>query len=140
MRTIKFRAWHIEEKKMCEVSIINFESGTFLLGAKQGEDIISDGFHIPAPEDGRFCAWDEFELMQFTGLTDKNGVKIYEGDVIKCISKNEFSKGNINYHEVLFGSCCWWAKGTMFNLAEILDYGDCYVKGNIHENPELIQH
>ncbi len=60
---------------MCKVSIINFELGAFLIGVKPGEDEIYDKEIVIAPDNGRFCEWDEIEMMDSTGLKDKNGVE-----------------------------------------------------------------
>ncbi|MCK5018558.1 MAG: hypothetical protein KAS32_15970 [Candidatus Peribacteraceae bacterium] len=132
-RPIKFRAWHKEEKIMCDILIINIEEGAYLLGVKRGEDNYYGGFFIPAPENGRFCTWDEIELIQFTGLTDKNGVEIYDGDVIsvdwndeRCPIHNFIVKWNESYCLFDFEGGC-----------PLMDKYNFEVIGNIHKNPEL---
>ena len=153
MRTIKFRAWHKEEKVMCEVSTINFEKGAFIEGVKPGEDYVGDKYFVPAPENGRFCDWDEIELMQFTGLEDKNGKEIYEGDILKLPIYDipaVYCGDDFYVVEFRFGA---------FRAIRMDQYKDRNderkykhrpfmgavlepilktVEGNIHENPELL--
>lgn len=73
MREIKFRAWDFEAKKML---------GVVHTTIKLSEILSDEGTH--------------YQLMQYTGLKDKNGVEIYEGDVL--------SNKGINVGEVKFGS------------------------------------
>lgn len=66
MRTIKFRAWDKENKRMYD-GLPNFGSKVWWF-----------------PDEGYGVSLKELELMQFTGLLDKNGKEIYEGDVV-CV-------------------------------------------------------
>lgn len=77
-REIKFRAWDTDFQKMVSVNNAKFANGT-LIGAKG-------------------VNWDsKVIVMQFTGLLDKNGKEIYEGDVVK---------DERYVHEVRFGTAC----------------------------------
>ena len=74
---------------------------------------------------------------QYTGLDDKNGVKIFEGDVVRS---NDTAIGHVIYEE----------SGTAFELlfyddTDCFGLGQCYISeeleviGNIHDNPELLK-
>ncbi|HEX4218082.1 MAG TPA: YopX family protein, partial [Acidimicrobiales bacterium] len=63
MREIKFRAWDSEHKRMVMFELGDLDEGLYIDGAKI---ILIDGRPV----------------MQYTGLKDKNGVEIYEGDII----------------------------------------------------------
>ena len=75
-------------------------------------------------------AQEHYYLMQFTGLTDKNGKDIYEGDIIKDKQKKI---SQIYYDEEMakFDSYC--TEKLTFNNAKEFE-----IIGNIHENPELL--
>lgn len=71
-REIKFRAWHKNLKKMFKIGQITFEKGTWNFEPNDRDFI---GMSIPYQP--------SFVLMQYTGLHDKNGKEIYEGDIIR---------------------------------------------------------
>lgn len=114
MRDFKFRAWDKRECKMYDVAKINFEH----------EVIMYYGKPI-----GTFT--NNVELMQYTGLKDKNGIEIYEGDIWKpsLLSKRlqvvKFENGMFNISDFL-----------MNGLWEYSDKGE--VIGNIYENGDLL--
>jgi len=115
MREIKFRAWLKETKEMIPVYQIDFDNG-----------IINSE-----------SAWrteSEYILEQYTGLIDKNGNKIFEGDIVKAIYDYGPAGEIERIVEVVFDPF-----GT--NLQDWIFKEDGYlpeVIGNIHDNPELL--
>ncbi len=75
---------------------------------------------------------DDIVLMQFTGLKDKNGVDIYEGDIIRDAPFRGFKPYTVSYRNGMF-SCAYIATSTDGNLhnTEII--------GNMFENVELLE-
>jgi uncharacterized phage protein (TIGR01671 family) len=79
-------------------------------------------------------------VMQFTGLKDKNGKEVFEGDILQWTSSNPFSIGEIRKVKVEYVEARFWCTGTIgVYLAELLSAEKCEVIGNIYENPEYLK-
>ena len=74
---------------------------------------------------------------QYTGLTDKNGKKIFEGDILKNIESNGIVA-------ICYGGCsfCYSYNGTIYGIDDSetgLEMNEWEIIGNIHDNPELLE-
>lgn len=136
MREIKFRAWCVPEKQMYDVFTIEFCQGGIRV---EGTGIhIGNGWATEANGHKHDC---DVVLMQYTGLTDKNGVEIYEGDVVYFSYgiPGRSVRGEIQFKDASFFVLtpsetqkeCW--------LGELnFHVGEYEVIGNVFENPELL--
>lgn len=133
--TPKFRAWDKVNKKLKQVYSINFD--------KNGEiESIKEEYTEPNEIYAMFDI-GYFELMQSTGLQDKNGVEIYEGDIVEFkypYDKRIKTKGIIvwNDDKACFGISM---KETTekYELYRITAENYLTVIGNVHQNSELVE-
>lgn len=126
MRQIKFRAWDKEYNEMKHV----FNPVTH---GEQDYFAFSEHFEN-----------SDYDIMQFTGLTDKNGKDIYEGDIVNKYATETtvggYKRGDLMVVALVIytSSVCGFVlrKGIDFMLSSE-DHNE--VIGNIHENPELLK-
>ena len=112
MREIKFRAWDTKDKRWLEDFILGYD------GVVLANEV---------------CSWKgmygyEPVLMQYTGLKDKNGKEIYEGDIV------QYGHGNYKHTERFVVEFDPDGYGVLSESTYA-----CKVIGNIYENPELSQ-
>ena len=141
-REIKFRAWEKTEKKMGVVEVLT-DQGCFILGITPGKDTYLNGGKtiVVAPTDGRFVPFQECELMQFTGLKDKQGKEIYEGDILDNHFKVEWNQLHNGFALFNKKGYCHQLMADEYNLTgESLPPWqiNAEVIGNIYEIPELL--
>lgn len=80
---------------------------------------------------------NDLNLMQSTGLTDKNGKEIFEGDIVK-MAKNVYSEPT--YYEIVrHRGGAYRLESKRYGCELWLRHADCEIAGNIYENPELLE-
>jgi len=141
MRKIKFRAWASND---------NYPEGKmFYPGDKTfAVTFFGDVIHSSKSDGSEYCwariAFNGLKLMQYTGLKDKDGNEIYEGDILQA---DNSEVGWCVYHNGCFS---WFNGASHWHLLKqahdsqpydsiIKKCDDIEVIGNIYENPELMK-
>jgi len=129
MREIKFRAWDKVKKEWIPISSLEcFHTGEVLQVKRMWNR-------------KHFSIKSDCILVQFTGLKDKNGKEIWEGDIVQFNDYEwEEYKGR-KIFTVELGIPRFWLKEELFGYeGELLkEPENCKVIGNIYENPELLE-
>jgi len=123
MRTIKFRGKRIDD-------------GKWIYGYLAGTDSINNIDEVAYPNEDVAPE----TIGQFTGMLDKNGKEIYEGDIVRYYDdiEDELVSSHVIYHKE---SCSFCADPTKLcgDYIGITAYWQFEVIGNIHDKPELIK-
>ena len=139
-REIKFRAWNGIKMYYPETKTPD-NNATYLTFFNR-ENSIGWGLYDSVYEN-RLCSGEYHNLMQFTGLKDKNGKDIYEGDIIKFWGSIPSDDPAYGYYEPTMSVCYSevWASFGFTDGGAFLPFkqwDDMEIIGNIYENPELL--
>ena len=118
----KFRVWHYELGRLMSVKYMFFQDSE--IEEFELNDALMNDYITAYP--------DEIELMQSTGLKDKNGKEIFEGDIVKCNGL----LGTIESFKAM-----WICSFVKYNNYQKVGFfaQEIEVVGNIYENPELLE-
>lgn len=125
----RFRAWDKKTETIQEIESISFKEKKLVIDQKSVTWFNSDYIRN----------FDEVELMQSTGLKDKNGVEIFEGDLVEHDDNlngdwETFEACEVVYDKDYAQFCFKWDAGNF-----LTDYRNLNVIGNIYENSELLE-
>lgn len=121
-----FRAWLKNDKEMIDVDEIHWDNGNF--------EFIGDGITFQ-----RLA--DEVILMQSTGIKDKNGKEIFEGDIVRQVLFQPTTENETITGVVIMIEGAWLIMNDVEQIASYLwsETDENEILGNIYENPELLK-
>ena len=123
---IKFRIWDVENKEMLKVQELDFEPTFYGGNIAIRPDQYNDYFDT-----------EDMILMQYTGLHDKNGKEIYEGDIVRIIVNNNIEKiCRVEFKNGIFG--VMFSKNKELTAFPHFCNTTFEVIGNEYDNPELL--
>lgn len=123
MRDMKFRVWYKPYKQMCQVQSLRFDENGVYTAV-----LIEEPFY-----DRRIVEADEIVIEQFTGLKDKNGVNIYDGDILIDDAGEPIEYWVVKFSDGGFIGECVDVAEPLFELSNL------EVMGNIHEDSQLLE-
>ena len=130
-REIKFRAWDKKEKKMWIQSLV---------GVGVYENALYSNPYSKDTKNEFTTHWTggkiTQELMQYTGLKDKNGKEIYEGDILDIEGDTKRNPYQVIFRNAGFDAV---AKTDFVGMGKWYKDEKVEIIGNIYENPELIK-
>lgn len=128
-REIKFRAWDLINNRFINLLRITFSVDGKYLGCHDIE--------------GNLYGPHQVKLIQYTGLKDKNGVDICEGDIVEMFVSEarggDWYKHPVSYHNGGFGILLHEGCFRSFSRPYSDDLSSIILIGNIYENPELLK-
>jgi hypothetical protein len=134
--TPRYRTWIKTEKRM-------FFSDDILAIDYENEEIVTQQvyFENGLPDDRDIYCYktDEIELMQSTGLVDKNGKEIFEGDILDYKGRKALVRWHGSYASFIYRFVDELQKRKTEWKPLYLAYMKCEIIGNIYENPELLE-
>lgn len=133
MRDIKYRAFWKEMRKMVEVHSLNSDGEIgFFINVRYSK--LKELYVLDLPT--------QYELMQYTGLKDMDGVEIYEGDIIEAVNFVHKPKTVVKWSDKATGYVPFIEQNfdlDYTNLSYWHDLSRNRVIGNIYENTELME-
>ena len=137
MREILFRGKRIDNGEWLEGSFLNDKDGSFYICPAVIDISYGDGGNRR-----RIGCWykvDPFTVGQYTGLMDKNGKRIFEGDIVKTDKFSEPNKQYIIKYDLQFGAFIGQDRYNLYFVTFDGDSGEFEVIGNVTENPDLLE-
>ena len=133
MREILFRGKRMDDGEWVEGYLVKAVGGECMILSVTTE-------HCGGAEFSEGCHCDPTTVGQYTGLNDKNGKRIFEGDICRNTRTGEIV--SVKWHGTMAGYV--WNKrradGFLFDFGELFRACDKYeVIGNIHDNPEMLK-
>ena len=146
MREIKYKAYHKKKELLVDVLSINFEHNTVTLAIETDSD---EEYYWWSGT----CHLEDVELMQYTGLTDKNGKEIYERDIVKLtVPDRHYTMQGNGYSDIMredgfefvgevkFLHAMWFIKESLDGYPLIFDTNQTLeVIGNIYQHKHLLK-